>query len=220
LLDVLEAIKRPVALAWERALPAARPDLFTAALRLAASRLPASETEIRRRLARAHLSGFVTGLRWLEDVARMTRQPLPFTVIRGHGLVVAVSPALDPLARSTLNLATRAIRIAGLASARAIADRAGTSSLAFVRRLLQAHPGFAWLDRARDWFWFGNARHRALLALTSAPTGDPGAGVIPPPVRRALIRRLQGRPAQPSTAPATSPWAGPRPAGSPRSASR
>ena len=188
LLDVLEARqRRPDEAATS---PSARGDprrIYDSAVRLVLSRLPASESEIRARLVRAGLGGSVLGFRWLEDTARMTHQLLPFAVIRREDLAVAVAPPLEDLARITLMLATRAIRIAGLASARAIAQRAGTSSLRFVRRLLSCHRSVAWLDRDHDWFWFGNVHHRALQSLLAG--SGPAAG-LPPPVRDALARQL------------------------------
>ncbi len=190
LLDVLEAgQRRPGDALSAQPRPPDPRTIFAPAVRLVLGQLPASDSEIRRRLLRAGMAGFVFGLRWLEETARMTQQPLPFAVIRREGLAVAVPSALEPLARTTLTLATRAVRTAGLASVRAIAQRAGTSSLRFVRKLVQVNRGFAWLDRAQDWFWFGNVRHRALQSLADRAGESAGP---PASVRHALMRQLSG----------------------------
>jgi hypothetical protein len=166
LVDVLEAETRARARAPEPKRPDILPfpassrgrtkeDDLTQAIALVRRVLPASEATIRQRLEAAGIGAGLLDLAQLERAARFARRPVPFAVLRREKLTLAVPAERLTLATALHTLAVRAVLCFGLASARVIAFRAGTEELGFVRRVLSARIGFAWLDRRREWFWYG-----------------------------------------------------------------
>ncbi len=180
------------------------------AIGLIADRLPASEGQIRHWLNKAGLTGPAAELRHIERAARYLEDRLPFAVLRRDGLALAVEVSELALATCIHTFAVRTILSLGLASARVIAFRAGTSDAHLVRTVLGAKRGFDWLDTARDWFWFGQVegglgRDIASAIEAGVPIDAPtllriytvrgNRTLLPPPsVVRTLALRIRSAP--------------------------
>jgi hypothetical protein len=149
--------------------PRRRPQLETPLLRrsltLIASRLPASEQQILRRLEAAGLSRGSVDLGQVERAARFTDGPLAFVVLRRDGLTLAVQPERQRLAAMVYALAVRSVVSFGLALLRRIAFLARTDDLAFVRAVVTAKDSFEWLDPRVGWFWFGNPHSQLVRTI-------------------------------------------------------
>jgi hypothetical protein len=149
--------------------PRRRPQLETPLLRrsltLVASRLPASEQQILRRLEATGLSRGSVDLGQIERAARFTDGPLAFVVLRRDGLTLAVQPERQRLAAMVYALAVRSVVSFGLALLRRIAFLARTDDLAFVRAVVTAKDSFEWLDSRVGWFWFGNPHSQLVRTI-------------------------------------------------------
>jgi hypothetical protein len=149
--------------------PRRRPQLETPLLRrsltLVASRLPASEQQILRRLEATGLSRGSVDLGQIERAARFTEGPLAFVVLRRDGLTLAVQPERQRLAAMVYALAVRSVVSFGLALLRRIAFLARTDDLAFVRAVVTAKDSFEWLDSRVGWFWFGNPHSQLVRTI-------------------------------------------------------
>jgi hypothetical protein len=148
--------------------PARRPAIPTPllgeALALIASRLPASEAQVGRRLQSAGLARGEIDLGRIERASRFGDKPLAFAVLRREGLVLAVQPERLRVASLVYALAVRSVVNFGLALQRRIGFLARTEDLAFVRAVLSAKDTFQWLDQRVGWFWFRN--HNSQLVRT------------------------------------------------------
>ena len=149
--------------------PRRRPQLETPLLRrslpLIASRLPASEQQILRRLEATGLSRGSVDLGQIERAARFTDGPLAFVVLRRDGLTLAVQPERQRLAAMVYALAVRSVVSFGLALLRRIAFLARTDDLTFVRAVVTAKDSFEWLDSRVGWFWFGNPHSQLVRTI-------------------------------------------------------
>ncbi len=149
--------------------PRRRPQLETPLLRrsiaLIASKLPASEPQILRRLETAGLSRGTIDLGQVERAARFTDGPLAFVVLRRDGLTLAVQPERQRLASLVYALAVRSVVSFGLALLRRIAFLARTDDQAFVRAVVTAKDTFEWLDPRVGWFWFGNPQSQLVRTI-------------------------------------------------------
>jgi hypothetical protein len=149
--------------------PRRRPQVDTPLLRrslsLVASRLPASEQQILRRLQAAGLSRGTVDLGQVERAARFTEGPLAFVVLRRDGLTLAVQPERQRLAAMVYALAVRSVVSFGLALLRRIAFLARTDDLLFVRAVVTSKDSFEWLDPRVGWFWFGNPHSQLVRTI-------------------------------------------------------
>jgi hypothetical protein len=151
------------------------------ALTVIARALPAGQSEIDEALARAGLAEL--GLQEVERAARLLAEPPSFAVLRRDRVAVAVPPDRLALAATTHAIIRRAVLYHGLASARRVAMRIGTSDVRFVRIVAGAHPGCRWLDRTGNWFWYREDAARLLRELPRSP--------LPERLRAAVLLELQ-----------------------------
>ncbi len=205
LVDVLAAIDstaQPEATAWVPAtledelsqLLSTRPErrtsrgaLLDRAIAVIAAKLPASETEVQRRLIAAHLARSPVELARIERAARFRDQAMPFSVLRRDGMTVVLPPARLALATTIYGLAVRAVGTFGVALVRRLAFQANSEDLPFVTALLTARDSFRWLDRAHGWFWFTSERSGLLRAIEKVLHVSSPLSV--PDLSQALFRR-------------------------------
>jgi hypothetical protein len=139
--------------------------LLDRALAVIAEDLPASETELSRRIAGAGLARGGVDLARIERAARFRDAAPPFSVLRRDGFVVAVPPGKLAVAATIHGLAVRAVVNWGLALASRIAFLASAEDLGFVTAVLEAKSSFRWLDDRLGWFWFETERSPLVRAI-------------------------------------------------------
>jgi hypothetical protein len=150
--------------------------LLRRALNLVASRLPASEDQIARRLQSAGLARGRIDLGRIERASRFGEGPVAFMVLRREGLTLAVRPEQLRLASIVYALAVRSVVNFGLALLRRIAFLARTEDLGLVRAVVSAKESFQWLDQRVGWFWFRNPQSHLVRTIEKVLTV---AGPVP-----------------------------------------
>jgi hypothetical protein len=139
--------------------------LLDRALTIIAEQLPASESDLSRRVAAAGLARGPVDLARIERAARFRDAAPPFSVLRREGFVVAVPAGKLSVAATIHGLAVRAVVNWGLALAARIAFLSSAEDLAFVTAVLEAKSSFRWLDERLGWFWFETDRSPLVRAI-------------------------------------------------------
>ena len=129
------------------------------------SRLPASEAQLVAALVRAGVPTPEPSLAAIAKALKAAGERVPFRTVDLHGTRIAVEPHHATLAKTTYGLASRGVSAWGATSVANVAGRLQVMtsrkvSPQFVRRLVAAVEGFAWLDESDGWFWFRGLKNR------------------------------------------------------------
>jgi hypothetical protein len=139
--------------------------LLDRALELIATRLPASEADLSKRVVAAGLARAPLDLARIERAARFRDTPPPFAVLRRDGFVIAVPGGKLALAATIHSLAVRAVVNWGMAQVGRIGFLSNADDSAFVTAVLSAKDSFRWLDDRLGWFWFESERSPLVRAI-------------------------------------------------------
>jgi hypothetical protein len=139
--------------------------LLDRALEVIATRLPASEADLSKRIVSAGLARAPVDLARIERAARFREAPPPFAVLRREGFVIAVPSGKLALAATIHGLAVRAVVNWGMAQVGRIAFLSNADDGDFVTLVLSAKESFRWLDERLGWFWFESERSPLVRAI-------------------------------------------------------
>lgn len=137
------------------------------ALAFVGEALPATAERLETALSEARISRAPFRLEGLEGAARVFGRPVGFRIER-IGSTRVVVPVGDPaLERVIGQAAHKAVEHWGTTTVAEVAATISESGVAldleFLSKVLQALPGFRWLDQQAGWFWMTEVRRNRVL---------------------------------------------------------